>query len=212
MSQYITTTLIAVLLLAVGITVGWATMVSVNDRDDLLSSSSYTPNYERVVGVNYALVFIGSSECAWSQPNGKIDLASIIRSAKVKVQKEAHSRSASFTAIGVAKDWDPRQGIRYLRSFGRFDEIVSGMNWQNLALRRYAWEDVAGTASTPQVILVRQRMSQTTEDASTLQFGVKEEVLMLRKSGISEIKKWRESGFFVPTWDPHVESPQALKH
>lgn len=88
----------------------------------------YEPTYKAVAGVELALIYTGSSKCAFST---NPELPQMIETAKESVKKAAMEAGRSFTVTGIAKDWDVRAGVTHLETFGAFDEIRSGRSWMN---------------------------------------------------------------------------------
>ncbi|MXW82644.1 MAG: hypothetical protein F4246_09900 [Rhodothermaceae bacterium] len=80
---------------------------------------NYEPTYKAVAGAELALIYIASSKCAFST---NPELPQMIESAKESVQNAAMEAGRSFTATGIAKDWDVRVGVTQLETFGTCDE------------------------------------------------------------------------------------------
>ena len=47
-----------------------------------------------------------------------------------------------------------------LNAFGRFDEVVVGDNWMNLAAVTYIWRDHAGAPTIPQIVVLRRNVDR----------------------------------------------------
>lgn len=136
------------------------------------------------------LTYIGSSTCG---PSNKKDLPELIEALKRSVQRRARETGRRFTAIGIAKDETVSSGIAHLRRFGVFDEIMAGNGWLNTGIRHYVFEDIPGSAATPQVVLTERDIQ-----AAGPHNEVRQERLLVRRVGAEEIRSWRDSGTPVP--------------
>ena len=153
----------------------------------------YETTFEAVAGVELALVFIGSSKCAFST---NPELPQMIETAKESVKKAAMEAGRSFTVTGIAKDWNVRAGVTHLETFGAFDEIMSGRNWMNEGVLKYIWQTLPGTPSTPQVLVVERNVSVPGDTVD--RFKVSDEAVIVRKVGLREIQLWVEAGTPLP--------------
>ncbi len=105
----------------------------------------------------------------------------------------AEEEEIGIATIGIAKDSVAEQGIRHLRRFGRFDEIMAGRGWRNAGVLRYIYDDFPGPAATPQVLVLRRTLANNVGQWEVL----KEEVLV-RKVGLMEIRNWVNRGATIP--------------
>ncbi len=153
----------------------------------------YEPAYKVVAGVELALIYIGSSNCAFSM---NPDLPQMIESAKESVKKAAMEAGRSFTVTGIAKDWDVRAGVAHLETFGTFDEVMSGRSWMNEGILKYIWQTLPGAPSTPQVLVVERNVSVPGDTVD--RFNVSDEAVIVRKVGLGEIQLWVEAGTPLP--------------
>ena len=153
----------------------------------------YEPAYKAVAGVELALIFIGSSKCAFST---NPELPQMVETAKESVQKAAMEADRSFTATGIAKDWDVHAGVTHLVTFGTFDEIMAGRSWMNEGVLKYIWQTLPGVPSTPQVLVVERKVSVPGDAID--RFKVSEEAVVVRKIGLGEIQQWVEAGTPLP--------------
>lgn len=153
----------------------------------------YQPTHKAVPGAELALVFIGSSQCAFST---NPDLPRMIEHAKNAVKETAVEAGMSFSTLGVAKDWNVDAGIAHLSAFGRFDEIMAGRSWMNEGVLKYIWQTLPGAPSTPQVLVVERMV--TVPLAAGDRFKVSDESVITRKIGLDEIEQWVEAGMPLP--------------
>ncbi|MDE2825842.1 MAG: hypothetical protein OXL40_00860 [Bacteroidota bacterium] len=153
----------------------------------------YEPAYNAVAGVELALIYIGSSSCAFST---NPELPQMIETAKEGVKKAAMEADRSFTVTGIAKDWDVRAGVTHLETFGTFDEIMTGRSWMNEGVLKYIWQTLPGTPSTPQVLVVERNVSVPGDTVD--RFKVSDEKVIVRKVGLGEIQLWVEAGTPLP--------------
>jgi hypothetical protein len=154
-------------------------------------------------------VLISSSSCAGNAVDG-FDAA--VREMKDVLSARADSLGYSFSAIGVAVDWDVETGVRYLLQgvstsgeldFGPWGEIAVGRDWLNSASSLFALERGARWLAVPQVfILERTVIPQETHVAVTAPR------LLLQVSSGDEIVTWAEGGFPVPDLSAEPARPR----
>jgi hypothetical protein len=87
--------------------------------------------------------------------------------------------------IGVALDEDLTAGMRLLRRYGNFDELVVGGSWTNVVALSHVWADTAGLAAVPQLILLERAIGRTS-DARLVVDG---ERVLGRAYGVREITR-----------------------
>jgi hypothetical protein len=155
----------------------------------------YEPEYELQRGGELAFVYIGSSTCGWCNVE---DLPRLIKQSKLHVKDEAQTDSLQFSATGIAKDWKVKDGVAHLEKFGRFDEIMAGKSWLNSGLRRYVWGELAGDASTPQVLVLERYLDVPASASETVAFSVEDERRLVKKTGVASIRNWLQDGAPVP--------------
>ena len=114
-----------------------------------------------------------------------------------------HSRTSGyyFSTIGVSDDWSVERGLRILRAFGAFDEVIVGRNWFNTGVERYIITPKA-QAAFPQVLVVLQ---ERWLDGGRWVYGEANE--LIRVIGPAELAEWSSRQFAVPVTDL---SPSAL--
>lgn len=158
------------------------------------NAAGYQPAMRAPAGAELALVYITSSTCRASNRPG---LPEGVERLKVLLREAARRNGRSFTTLGIAREWDTEAGIEHLRRFGRFDEVIAGRNWINTGLLRYLWEDLPGTAETPQLLVVDRRLvnRRTPEAADGL---LRDERVVVRKVGSLEIERWLAQGAPLP--------------
>ena len=137
-------------------------------------------------GDQLVVVLIGSSTCGASKMGG---FANAVRTVKGGVSEQARSEGSLYESIGVSVDWDPNVGARWLDSLGRFDEIVTGMNWLNEGALHLIWLAPGGTAALPQVQVFRRHI-----EVSPSGISVTEQELLLRIVGAGRIIQWARHG------------------
>jgi hypothetical protein len=156
--------------------------------------SGYQPAMAAPAGAELVMIYIGASTCRSSNRPG---LPGAVEQLKLRLAERARSGGRSFTTLGIARDWDTQAGIRHLGRFGRWDEVIAGRNWVNTGLLRYMWEDLPGSAETPQVVIVDRRLvsRRSPEAADGL---VRDERVVARKIGDVEIERWLAQGAPIP--------------
>lgn len=131
------------------------------------------------------LVLIGSSFCA-----GMRDTA--FRPAFLAVRdtlaKRARQAGEIFVSVGVSIDWDPGMGVNLLKSYGPFDELAVGANWENIGAIDYVWND-KGVAAVPQVVVLERSMNN---DGRVISYGP--DRLRLRLIGLPDLRSWMRAG------------------
>jgi len=131
------------------------------------------------------MVYIGSAGCSFS--NNK-NTHQIVKNLKRKLPKIAHANNLQFITTGVAVDKISQRGINYLQKSGPYDEVVSGTGWYNLGIKHYVWENIQGTASTPQVLLTITKYEKETTGSQIGNIKRKENLLK-RYRGVDQIKR-----------------------
>jgi hypothetical protein len=159
------------------------------------SLPTYEPRGDHASGPELAFVYVGSSACGWSETPENF---AVVRRLKAAVQREAEARGVSFSAIGVAKNWDVEDGVAHLAKAGPFDEIMTGRSWANAGMRHFVWGDIGGTPSTPQVLVVERRFITPDATDGPPTFAVEDEALLVKRSGVSDMEAWLERGTPIP--------------
>ena len=160
---------------------------------DAAASDEYQPTYEPLAGKELVLIYIGSSQCAFSTNPA---LPAIVESAKRALRDKALEAERPFITVGIVKDWIVENGVNHLATFGTFDEIMTGRSWMNEGVMRYIWQTLPGPASTPQLLVVERTMVVPGEGAD--RFRISDEAIVTRKVGMGEIPAWVEAGAPLP--------------
>lgn len=150
-------------------------------------------------------VMISSS---WCGGNGVEGFDGAIQGMKDALAARADSLGYSFSAIGVAVDWDIPTGVRYLLDghstsgqleFGSWGEIVAGRDWLNSASSLYAIPTGLRFLAVPHVIVLERTLipHETYVELTEPRF-------LFRVSGGEDIVQWAAEGFPVPNlpYDP----------
>lgn len=164
--------------------------VDVQWRFPIVERSAYVPSARRDPGEELVFVFIGSASCRWSNLPEMVEL---FRDGRDAVQAKAQAAGLGFATMGVAQDNTVELGIEHLRRFGRFDEMAVGRGWLNTSLLKYVYGELPGVAATPQVVVVARSLIEHGG-----QWDVDGEQVLVRLSGLSEIRRWVEGGSEVP--------------
>ena len=144
-------------------------------------------------GAELAMVYIGSSKCGYANSE---ELPALLETVRELIRARAQKVGRSFVTIGVSKDLDVEAGIRHLRKYWHFDEIMTGRGWLNIGILKYVYEGFPGIAATPQVLVIDRRKDRTAGSA------IRDEVLVLRKAGSDEIAAWASLGAPLPPLRP----------
>jgi hypothetical protein len=159
--------------------------------------------------VEVLAVLISSSWCAGNAVDG-FDAA--IREMKDVLSARADSLGYSFSAIGVAVDWDISVGVRYLLEgvstsgdldFGPWGEIAVGRDWLNSASSMFAVERGVRWLAVPQVLVLERTVIPT-----ETHLEVTTPRPLLQVSGGEDIGEWAERAFPIPRLSPEPLRPQ----
>ena len=164
--------------------------VDVRWRIPIVERTGFIPSARRDPGEELVFVFIGSSSCHWSNLP---EMVQLVRDGRDAVHAKAEAEGLGFAAMGVAQDNIAERGIEHLRQFGRFDELAVGRGWLNSSLLKYVYGEFPGAAATPQVVVVARSLIEHGG-----QWSVEAERVLVRLSGLSEIRRWVESGSQIP--------------
>lgn len=164
--------------------------IDIQWRLPAIEADSYRPSGALASGDEVALVYIGSSDCVWSNTP---ELVSLIQALKLDLQARAMEEPWRFVSVGIARDMDPGRGIAHLEKLGAFDEIMTGRSWANIGLLKYIYGDMPGRAATPQILVVARNFHS---DGG--HYGVLDERVLVRAIGHDEIQAWVAAG---ASWD-----------
>ena len=133
-------------------------------------------------GREWQLILIGASTCGASTYPG---LSGAVRAVHRGIADSATAAGVTFTAAGIALDWDVEAGLRFLNDYGPFDEISTGRNWMNGTAERYLFGDLAAAPSLPQLVLVER-----TVEMLPGRIKRSDPVVLERKIGYEQIFAW----------------------
>ena len=130
-----------------------------------VAAQGYVPAYERAPnfnngpGTEVVLTYFGSTTCtACQDPAFKAALGR----ANTLLAERAASEGKTFVAIGVALDPSVEDGLAFLSTSGRFDEVAVGRNWFDSAALAHIWrsEGRSGrTVALPGVMVFEREMT-----------------------------------------------------
>jgi hypothetical protein len=133
-------------------------------------------------GATLEAVFVGASTCEASRSSA---LPRAVRGALALLRDSAAAVGVQFASIGLALDWGPSEGIRWLGRVAHFDEVVAGRSWANLGAIDYLWRDSLGVPAMPQLIVAtRTILSDRTRVRATRPQAI------LRLIGAGAIRDW----------------------
>lgn len=169
-----------------GLAVSAAALTSARARAPALAADeAYAPAGRLQEGREWVMVFIGASFCGANREPG---FPQQIERAKLLVQQQAAAAGAGFRAIAVSLDWQTDTALAFLEPFGRWDEMSIGGNWQNEGALRYIWQDVPGSPTVPQVLLLERELKVGQAIGVT---GTRE---VRRVLGTASIRRWVQGG------------------
>lgn len=132
------------------------------------------------------LVVIVSPTCQWSNSP---ELPTVIEDIKTRLATRAAAASLSFAVVGLAQSDIAEDGLRFLRRFGRFDELSSGNGWDNTGLVRFMHDKSSVELATPQLVIV-ERYPGSDEYFSDSVVG--------QIMGLENIRRWLETDLPLP--------------
>lgn len=140
------------------------------------------------------MVYLGAASCGWSNVP---EMAPLLREARSRLVVQARMLGWRFHTIGIAVDWGVEDGLQHLRRNGPFDQVATGGNWGNAALSQLLGA-VTEVPATPQVVIIRRRLMPPDFDMGYFTPRVADEAVLLRLSGLIELKRWVRNGAPVP--------------
>lgn len=159
--------------------------VRVRWRVPVVEAGRYRP-VAALPGEEIALVYVGSSTCAWSNAE---ELPAIVHDLKLRLLTRAREEGKGFAAIGVAQDAVASNGVEHLLKFGEFDEIAAGRGWANIGVQKYVYGNMPGPGGTPQILVVARNLGHETGHVV-----VDGERVLARMVGLNEITEWAAAG------------------
>lgn len=148
------------------------------------TSTSERPSYNR----QRIAVLISSTWCIGGRDPRFVPA---LRAALRLLSEQARRDSSSFSAIGVALDWDLDSAVVYLRKLADFDQWIVGQNWGNDAVVRLVWRDSTGIPSVPQLIVLERTFQlPTIEEGPTARPYFGPERVVHRFLSADDIAKW----------------------
>ena len=151
------------------------------------NSARYVPSFTEPQNQELVLVYFGAASCGWCDSPR---LPGIIDSAMIAVRDHAAASGASFSAVGIAVDWDAQSGVVHLDKIGRFDEIAAGRSAFGLGARTY----MHLLHGTPQISVLKRSSSSKGEEY----FQRFTEDELVRKSSLARIADWVWRGAPIP--------------
>lgn len=141
------------------------------------------------------LIYFGSAHCAWAK---RPELPRVVDSAKRQLARYAASRGLSFTTIGVALDWSPKEGLEHLAQIGEFDEVSAGSSWSNSIALKFFGKAVFGPASTPEIIILERSIGYPNPATGVFNNETTSERFVARYAGMVELRRWTANGAHLP--------------
>ncbi|WP_022834731.1 hypothetical protein [Salisaeta longa] len=152
--------------------------------------STYVPEYELKAGTELVAVYMGAESCG---PCHAPKVKQAIKRMKIILDQRAKERGWYFSAMGVAMDWKVSTGYKFLQENGRWDEVIVGKNWINLAVSRFLWSDSSAHTGIPQVVLLKRTVNPQSGWIELSEYQV-----LARHHGSDDISKWIGNGAPLP--------------
>jgi hypothetical protein len=139
-------------------------------------------------GDEVVLMLITSSHCAYCTD---AELASLVREAAVSLRRAALGHEATLVSIGVALNWIPGEGWRFLERIMNFDEVVIGRNWLNSKIVELGWSYPDAEMTIPQIVVYKQTVVAPVESRRA---SISRPEVIVRVIGPDAIRRWVEAG------------------
>jgi hypothetical protein len=156
------------------------------ELEDLPQIDWYQPSNRYPRGEELVMVYFGGASCAPCQ-NPKLKNA--LRHAQLLLKGQAEDSGTSFASVGVAVDWRPDVGARWLGTVANFDEISAGRSWSNSDVTHWLVERDDVEPIRPAVVVYRRKADYR---AGASEYGGK--VLLKSFGGGDEIISWVKAG------------------
>ena len=95
-------------------------------------------DFSEVSGVSthkeLVLVYVGASACAASS---RREMQEVLVKVRAGLGERASALGLRFVSVGVALDWNVREGLAHLSAAGPFDEVNAGQHALNAGALRY---------------------------------------------------------------------------
>ncbi len=137
------------------------------------------------------VLFIGMTGCGASQ---REELVRAVRAIRDSLTSHIDTTEFTFAVAGAALDHDPTAGLKWLGEFGKFDEVLAGRSWMNLAAVEFIWRDLPARPLVPQLVVVVRSVAEP--DDRNIDVGT--DRLLARKMGVAEIVDWVNAGTPLP--------------
>lgn len=145
----------------------------------------YEARHENPNGTQLVVTYFGAENCA---PCHKPENIQAIEDMKVVFSNIADEHNWSFKVVGVALDWSPEIGFKFLKKNGDFDEMIIGNSWGNLAAETHIWQIDDIFAAIPQVVFYIQDVRHGDKG---IEF---EERYDFQRLSMRELRKWLKEG------------------
>jgi hypothetical protein len=144
-------------------------------------------------GPHLLMVYVGSSDCAWSTD---ASLPGAVGAIRERLLQHARDQGMHAKFVGVSIDWDVDAGFEHLRGVGQFDEVSIGSNWANSWVLRF--NAAAPEQGVPAIYLLRQEMAYHDDDRDALLLKETSSELLAVRRGLQPILAWAESPGALP--------------
>ena len=141
------------------------------------------------------MTFLGSSGCGYSTSD---EVREAVPAIAARFRETAERDGWEFVTHGIAVEWDVGQGVDYLGSLLRWDQISVGRNWGNEMIISHYWSR-GESPVTPTLILSERTISspQAGETATTLIASEPTPIAVV--TGMSGLQRLQR-GEDVPGW------------
>ncbi len=137
------------------------------------------------------MVFLGSADCPWANVS---ELPPLVERTKRVLLGRARSQGWSFHTVAVDVGREQDAGVKYLRGFGRFDELSVGAGWANSTAMRLFADVRARVASTPQVVVLRRMVVEPDPINGPMNLTLSRESVVARMVGLDALRSWLRRG------------------
>lgn len=135
-------------------------------------------------GTELLAILIVSSVCGASEYDA---LPGDVEKIRAGLSRRAREHGWHFSALGIALDERPADGLAFLQRFGPLDEVLAGGSWLNTGSVEYLVRNLPGAMAVPSLIVI-DRTVQT----GPKRLVVGDDHVLARLVGLREISAYAQ--------------------
>lgn len=175
------------LLFLISLFASYFDMISFDKISSLYDRKEYQPTYEKELLEEINFIYIGSSQCGFSNND---EMFAAVDKSIYKVKTVTDSLNLGFSALGIAAEWDVESGLQHLNNISKFNEISIGNNWGNSTIVKIISEFNI-EPSTPQILITKRKYS------SNSLYVVESEKIIKSIIGKDNIINWVNNNSYI---------------